>query len=64
MAAYPECSRETEPTKLGNPRVYRVIDDGTCILTTFDAAKALRLLGKTLDKYEISHCWVDEEEVK
>lgn len=46
------------------PEVYRVIDDGTCILTTLDARKALLALNKLIDKYEISHCWSDVEVLK
>lgn len=46
------------------PEVYRVIDDGTCILTTMDARKALLALNKLIDKYDITNCWSDVEVLK
>lgn len=47
---------EANPTK-----VYRVIDDGDCVLCTLDPAKALKRLQTVLDKHDISWAWVDEE---
>lgn len=41
--------------------VYRVIDDGTCILTTLDARKALVTLNKLIEHYDITQCWADVE---
>lgn len=42
-------------------KVYRIIDDGTCVLTTLDAAKALKTLQELLDKNEITVAWSEEE---
>lgn len=42
-------------------KVYRVIDDGDCVLTTLDPVKALRRLQEVLDKHEILWAWYDEE---
>jgi hypothetical protein len=46
------------------PEVYRVIDDGFCILTTLDSTKALKALLKLIDKHDISACWADVEILK
>lgn len=45
-------------------RVWRVIDDGTCILTTVDPVKALRALAELIGKHEITACWIDEEKLQ
>jgi hypothetical protein len=42
-------------------KVWRVIDDGECILTTTEPVKALRALAKLIDKHDVTACWVDEE---
>lgn len=44
--------------------VYRVIDDGTCILTTMDARKALIALTNLIDKHDVTACWADVEKLK
>lgn len=43
------------------PEVYRVIDDGTCILTTLDPRKALLALIKLGDKHDVTACWAETE---
>jgi hypothetical protein len=50
-----------EDAKTLPPEVYRVIDDGDCVLTTLDARKALKALMSLIDKHEISACWADVE---
>jgi hypothetical protein len=55
MAAYPECATDRKQ------RVYRIIDDGDCVLTMLDAEKALLALMELLDKHEINTCWADVE---
>ena len=45
-------------------KVWRVIDDGDCILTTVNELDALRALEKLNRKHDITACWVDVEEVK
>lgn len=45
-------------------KVYRVIDDGTCVLTTADELSALRLFQKIMEKHDVTAGWVDAEEVK
>jgi hypothetical protein len=45
-------------------KVIRVIDDGECILTTFDELAALRALEKLNRKHDVTSCWIDIEEVK
>jgi hypothetical protein len=42
-------------------KVFRVIDDGDCVLTTLDPYKALRALQDVIEKYDITNCWVDFE---
>lgn len=44
--------------------VYRVIDDGDCILTTLDAHKALVALMELIDKHDVTACWADVETLK
>ncbi len=41
--------------------VYRVIDDGQCILTTLDARKALLALMELIEKYDVTVCWADKD---
>jgi hypothetical protein len=45
-------------------KIFRVIDDGICILTTADELTALRLLQKIMDKHDVTVGWVDAEDVK
>lgn len=44
-------------------KVYRVIDDGTCILTTTDEVKALRRYYEIVDVNDKINSWVDVEEL-
>lgn len=44
--------------------VFRVIDDGECVLTTLDPYKALKALQELIEKYDITHTWVDFETLK
>lgn len=44
--------------------IFRVIDDGDRVITTFDPLKALRALQDTLEKHDVTACWVDFEEVE
>lgn len=46
------------------PEVYRVIDDGTCVLTTLDPRKALLALNKLIDKHDVTYCWADVETLR
>ncbi len=45
-------------------KVYRVIDDGECVLTTLSAEKALLLLMDLIEKHDVTACWADVEELK
>lgn len=42
-------------------KVYRVIDDGTCVLTTLDPAKALRKPQEILDSHDVTWGWMEED---
>lgn len=44
--------------------VFRVIDDGECVLTTLDPYRALKALQEVIEKYDITHCWVDFETLR
>ena len=46
------------------PEVYRVIDDGECILTTLDARRALIALNKLIEKHDVTICWADVEQLR
>lgn len=46
------------------PEVFRVIDDGDCVVTTVNPYTALRALKVIMDKYDITSCWVDFEVLK
>lgn len=50
---------------MSKTKVYRVIDDGECILTTTDRVKALEKLLILSNKYELvsTYFWLDEEEL-
>ena len=43
------------------PQVYRVIDDGTCVLTTLDARKALLKLMEVMDEHDVTVAWAEAE---
>jgi len=45
-------------------KIYRVIDDGDCVLTTFDELVALRRFEAIMTKHDVTFGWVDTEEVK
>lgn len=55
-----EC-RATRPMIETPVEVFRVIDDGDCILTTLDPRKALFALMELIDKHEVTACWADHE---
>lgn len=44
--------------------VYRIIDDGFCVLTTLDPRKALVKLMEVIDKHDVTACWADLEILK
>ena len=44
--------------------VFRVIDDGDCVLTTLDPRKALLALMALIEKHDVTACWADREELK
>ena len=44
--------------------VYRVIDNATICMTTFDELKALRKLRAIMEKYKVSWGWVESDEVE
>lgn len=44
-------------------KIYRVIDDCTCVLTTFDELAALRLLKAIMEKHDVMTGWIDVENV-
>lgn len=46
------------------PEIYRVIDDGDCILTTLDPRKALVALMELIDKHDVTSCWAESETLK
>jgi hypothetical protein len=41
-------------------KVYRVIDNSDCVLTTLDELTALRLLRKIMEKHDVTWGWIDE----
>lgn len=45
------------------PEVFRIIDDGTCIMTTTDPYKALKAISSLIEKHEVNACWVDIETI-
>jgi len=45
-------------------KVFRVIDNSDCVLTTADELTALRLLQRIMEKHDVTWGWVDTEEVK
>lgn len=55
---YAECAKSDRAV---TQEVYRVIDDGTCVLTTLDARKALLALQELIEKHDITNCWSETE---
>jgi hypothetical protein len=47
-----------------NSEIFRVIDDGTCVLTTLDARKALIKLIELIDKHDVTACWAESEKLQ
>jgi hypothetical protein len=45
-------------------KIYRVIDNSTAVLTTFNELTALRLLKKIMEKHDVTWGWIDTDEVK
>lgn len=45
------------------PEVFRLIDDGTCIMTTTDPYKALKVISSLIEKHNVDVCWVDIETI-
>ena len=58
------CEVATRPMIEIPQEIYRVIDDGDCILTTLDPRKALVALTKLIDKHDVTACWADVEVLK
>lgn len=56
--------RRTYPVTICPQEIYRVVDDGNCILTTLDPVKALKALMKLIDKHDVTACWADVEILK
>jgi hypothetical protein len=56
-----EAKCTTEPRK---DEVFRVIDDGDCVLTTLNPYKALRAIQEVMEKHDITACWVDFEDLR
>jgi len=54
----------TRPMIQEPQEVFRVIDDGTCVLTTLDPRKALFALIKVMDKHDVTACWAEQENLK
>lgn len=46
------------------PEVFRVIDDGMCVLTTLDPRKALIKLMELIDKHDVTNCWAESERLQ
>lgn len=44
--------------------VYRIIDDGQCILTTVDPLKALKAIIKLIDSHDVTVCWAEVEKLQ
>lgn len=45
-------------------KIYRVIDDADCVLTTFDELTALRRLRQIMEKHDVTWGWIDEEVIR
>ncbi len=45
-------------------KIYRVIDDGDCVIVTADELTALRRLQMIMEKHDVTVGWIDVEEVK
>lgn len=44
--------------------VYRIIDDGDCVLTTLDPRKALLRLMEMIEKHSVTQCFASVEKLK
>ena len=55
----PQCSKREDAVE-----VYRIIDDGDCVLTTLNPRKALLALMKLIEKHDVTVCWADLENLK
>jgi hypothetical protein len=51
-------------TEARKDEVFRVIDDGECVLTTLNPYKALRAIQEVMEKHDITACWVDFEDLR
>lgn len=49
---------------MSDNEIFRVIDDGDCILTTQDPRKALLTLMKLIEKHDVTACWADRERLR
>ncbi len=45
-------------------KVYRVIDNSDCVLTTFDELAALRRLKAIMEKHDVTWGWIDTDEIR
>ncbi len=64
MERFNDCDVKACATEPPKREVFRVIDDGECVLTTLDPYKALTALQAVIEKYDITHCWVDFETLR
>lgn len=51
-------------TTEANVKIYRVIDDGDCVLTTVNELTALRKFEEIMTAHDATAGWIDVEEVK
>jgi hypothetical protein len=58
LSNYPQDCKSSPPIR---PSVYRVIDDGQCILTTLSAEKALAALMGLIERHDVTVCWAERE---
>jgi hypothetical protein len=59
---YSEC--DAKQTEAPRQEVFRVIDDGDCVLTTLDPYKALKAMQEVMEKHDITACWFDVETLR
>jgi len=64
MALYDRLNDQCGALPPPNPEVFRVIDDGDCVLTTLDPYKALKAIQEVMEKHDITACWVDFETLR
>lgn len=63
MERFDDCAKaRTEAPR--KQEVFRVIDNGDCVLTTLDPYKALKALKELIDKYDITNCGADFETLR